>query len=229
MGTSQGNYGRKMYSDPLWRKKVGASRRLERIIVTKTCLKCGNYFDVERNISKDGNQIIKFRERQYCSRKCANGHEHSPEWNINISKGQNPKIYQFTCLYCNKEVTTSIRNRKFCSRKCVTEYRKLTTPKYQRYWEDCQFKFNVYDYPDKFDLSLIENHGWYKAKNRGDNPNGISRDHMISIKDGFKNNIDSKIMSHPANCQLLKHNENVSKHSNSSLTLDELLVKIKNW
>ena len=42
------------------------------------------------------------------------------------------------------------------------------------------------------ELNLIKKYGWYKAKNHGNNLNGISRDHMLSIADGFKNSIDPK-------------------------------------
>jgi len=87
----------------------------------------------------------------------------------------------------------------------------------------------VFDYPSYFDLFLIEKYGWYKAKNRGDNPNGISRDHMISIVDGFKNNIPPEIIKHPANCQLMKHPDNNRKNTKSSITIEELKSKISTF
>lgn len=97
----------------------------------------------------------------------------------------------------------------------------------ERYRQLCEFKFKLSDYPEYFDCEIIKNNGWYKAKNRGDVPNGVNRDHMYSIKDGFINNIDPSIMSHPANCQLMLHCDNIKKKSKSSLTLNELLEKIK--
>lgn len=93
----------------------------------------------------------------------------------------------------------------------------------------CAFDFVLNDFPDEFDLSLIKKFGWYKAKNHGDNPNGISRDHMYSVKDGFLNNVDPKIISHPANCQLLKQSKNASKKAKSCITLQELLIRIERW
>ena len=84
-------------------------------------------------------------------------------------------------------------------------------------------------YPNEFDFSLIEKNGWYKAKNHGDNLNGVSRDHMYSIMEGFRNNIDPDIISHPANCKLLLHNDNVSKSDNCSITIDELKKRINEW
>lgn len=52
---------------------------------------------------------------------------------------------------------------------------------------------------------------------------------MYSVKEGFKNNIDVKYLKHPANCQLLEHNLNSSKHSKSIITLDELKERIELW
>lgn len=98
-----------------------------------------------------------------------------------------------------------------------------------RYRQLCEFKFNLADYPNEFNFKLIEEYGWYKAKNRGNNPNGINRDHIYSIKDGFYNNVDPNIISHPANCQLITHNDNIKKKSKSNITLDELKLKIENW
>lgn len=98
-----------------------------------------------------------------------------------------------------------------------------------RYRQLCEFKFNLKNFPDKFDFKLIETYGWYKAKNRGNNPNGVTRDHMYSIKDGFINNIDTVKISHPANCRLILHGDNIKKKSKSCITFEELEERIKNW
>jgi hypothetical protein len=97
------------------------------------------------------------------------------------------------------------------------------------YRADCKFKFNLADYPDEFDFQLVTEHGWYSAKNRGNNIYGVSRDHMLSVKYGFDNGIDPKILAHPANCRLMLHRDNVSKLSKCSITLEDLLIKIAAW
>lgn len=97
------------------------------------------------------------------------------------------------------------------------------------YRQAAAFNFNLKDYPDRFNFSLIKKYGWYKAANRGNNLNGISRDHMVSVKYGFDNNIDPKTIGHPANCDLVRHSENSSKHSGCSITLEELLERIEKW
>lgn len=99
----------------------------------------------------------------------------------------------------------------------------------RQYRTDCAFRFSVYDYPDKFDLSLIDKHGWYSAKNRGNNQTGVSRDHMVSVKYGWENGIAPEIISHPANCAIMLHSDNVRKYSKNAITLEQLLEKIKSW
>lgn len=98
-----------------------------------------------------------------------------------------------------------------------------------RYRQLCEFKFSLNDYPDKFDFKLIGQYGWYKAKNRGNNLGGVSRDHMYSVKDGYINNVDPKIIAHPANCKLVRHYDNSKKKDKSSITLEELKKRIEEW
>ena len=69
----------------------------------------------------------------------------------------------------------------------------------------------------------------YKAKNRVDNPNVVSRDHMLSVRQGFELGLDPFILAHPANCKLMIHNENISKNKRSSISLDDLLERIKEF
>ena len=101
--------------------------------------------------------------------------------------------------------------------------------KLRKYRVDAAFTFSLKDFPDEFDFSLIETYGWYKAKNRGNNLGGVSRDHMYSVKDGFLNNVDPKIIAHPANCRLIRQGDNASKKDKSCITLEQLLERIKIW
>lgn len=101
---------------------------------------------------------------------------------------------------------------------------------YKVYKEQCSFKFNIYDFPDLFNLSLIEKYGWYSPKNsKNPNLNGVSRDHIFSISNGFKLGIDPKIISHPKNCSLIRHSENNKKNIKCNITLEELLEKINSY
>lgn len=133
------------------------------------------------------------------------------------------------CLCCQKEFETRKTLQKYCSKICwMNKIRELKSD-WEQYSIMCKFNFTVYDYPHWFDLSLIKTHGWYKAKNRGDNLTGISRDHMFSVKEGFRIGVDAKLISHPANCQLMPHSLNSTKHTKCSITYEELIERINNF
>jgi hypothetical protein len=113
--------------------------------------------------------------------------------------------------------------------KCRCEYHNKNKTEFELYKQRAKFKFNLKDYPNKFDFTLIKKYGWYKAKNRGDNLNGVSRDHMLSIKGGFRQGIEPELLAHPANCKLMRNNDNIRKNDKCTITYEELLERIKNW
>lgn len=123
---------------------------------------------------------------------------------------------------------TPVKKCRCCIR--LIHYKKLYCdscyPNIRLYRKRCKFDFNVYNYPQYFNLNLLENNGWYKP---GINPLGVSRDHLFTIADGFKNKVNPDIMKHPANCQLLLHADNNRKNMKSSITLEELLERIEHW
>ena len=134
------------------------------------------------------------------------------------------------CLNCKNELIYENRKNKFCSRKCQLELIRKDIPEKRLYKLDCRFKFNLADYKEEFNFELIKKHGWYAPTNsKAPNLNGISRDHMFSIDEGFKNNIKPELIAHPANCKLVSQRENSSKYKKSSITLEELKIKIENW
>lgn len=57
----------------------------------------------------------------------------------------------------------------------------------------------------------------------------MSRDHLYTVSDGFKNKVDPNIIKHPANCELILHTDNQKKNVKSKITLDELLKRIESW
>jgi YHS domain-containing protein len=132
------------------------------------------------------------------------------------------------CASCQKIFTTRKPNSKFCCRGCSAKGRivKYDLNCYRRM---AKFNFNLATYPEEFDFSLIKKFGWYSPTNKKDNLGGVSRDHIVSVKFGFINDIDPKIISHPANCQLLVHNENISKNHRSHMSLENLLLRIGWW
>ena len=191
-----------------------------------TCCKCKKKFKVIERENK-----FPSKKKYFCSSFCAHSRtitefqkQKSREWN----KANNQKNPEYNiCKSCGKQ--TKSWRCKFCCKECLKKWKQRNLTEYKKYRSDCQFRFSLSDYPNEFDFFLIKENGWYKASNHGNNLNGISRDHMYSVFDGFQNNIDPKIISHPANCKLMIHSENSSKHKKSSITLEELLERIKKW
>lgn len=171
----------------------------------------------------------KRKEKYFCSRPCANSRgkmTNETKQKISNALKKNPK--ECECKNC-LNIFEHHRHKMYCSNECYIEFKRKNRTKLQNYRLDAAFEFNIFDYPEEFDLELISKYGFYSASNRGGNLNGVSRDHMYSCKMGLINNIDPKILAHPANCILMRHNDNISKNSKSSITLDELIERIKEW
>lgn len=96
--------------------------------------------------------------------------------------------------------------------------------KFRQYQIDADFYFDFKDFPEDFDFSKV-NDMFHPIKNK----TGYTRDHMFSRSDGYKLNIDPRIIGHPANCRLIRHSENAKKHGKSCITLEELKDRIENW
>jgi Zn finger protein HypA/HybF involved in hydrogenase expression len=218
---------------------INKRRHLEKVEIEKNCPKCGKIFKVLRNIKNGIIYPIK-DERKYCSRTCANSKNWSKEHKDKLSKTIREKFgtskYETHCLGCNKKISSKTKSG-FC-KKCYSKSRigkrmffrtKHENEELDHYRLDCRFRFNLSSFPEEFDFELYKKYGKYKAANRGNNLKGISRDHMFSIMDGYKNKIAPEIIRHPANCNLMVHNENSSKHDSSSITLIELYERISNW
>ncbi|QXO12178.1 hypothetical protein pEaSNUABM44_00515 [Erwinia phage pEa_SNUABM_44] len=121
------------------------------------------------------------------------------------------------CPSCNiQEFTFGRFQHEFCpSCRTITEYRGL-----------CNFTHDLRNYPNEYDLILLEEHGMFHPKK---NPKGVSRDHMYSVHDGYHNKVDPSILKHPANCSIMLQTNNTIKHSTSSITYEELLERIRIW
>lgn len=202
------------------------------------CPKCNTQFD---NYSRWG-------AKKFCSRKCANSHipteSHLRKLKDTISKkstfknqfgthtkkikvnyvGEYTKIYLCTCKYSGT---------KFYSKTPKQVHPNLARSK-KEYTYSCQFRFGISKYPIWFSdaTKLIKKYGWYStpSSRKGiSNTNGISRDHLYSITDGWINKVPPSIIRHPANCYLLPHKKNQTKHKKSSITLEELYIRISKF
>jgi hypothetical protein len=227
-------------------KKKKEKRKFEYLQNPKLCANCESIIDYDK----------KFDNDKFCSRTCSisfNNHNRkgmtyslsdegrarlvesayknllNSESRKKSFENQNSKynrnINKIKCIECNSLTS----KKKYCSNECRRAYERKNMDEYQKYKQDCLFKFNLSDYPEQFDFSLIEKYGWYSPTNKKNNLEGVSRDHMLSVREGFELGIDPKIISHPANCRLMKHTDNISKNKKSVLTLEELLEKIKKF
>lgn len=217
--------------------KRRAQKASDRIDKTSECEKCAGIFT---------RLLLPNEHARFCSIACANSKTHSQETKAKISntlkvggKVFRPQKQPITCKVCSKETIPTelnLKRNKLCSEECYAKLKEQRKKERQKnltekqiYKHACSFNFSVYKFPDEFELNLIEKHGWYKPRNRGDNLTGITRDHMLSRTFGFENNIPIEHIKHPANCQLLVHGDNISKGKKSSISYQELLQRIDRW
>jgi len=199
----------------------------------KKCIHCNTVIPYE------------YRKNNYCNHSCValyNNPIREVTWVDNIKNGihnyliengirEKDKIgkYEIICKGCGNIFEKNRSDIKYCSSNCRKEFKRKNMDDYKKYKSDCSFKFNLKDYPDYFNFLLVEKHGWYSPTNKNNNLSGVSRDHMFSVREGFEKEIDPYLISHPANCELMIHNYNISKNKKSSITIDDLLNKIKEF
>lgn len=136
-------------------------------------------------------------------------------WTYNIA-GPYSKLYNNVCNHCG-DTKLGRNTRKYCD-KHVDLYSHN-----QRglYW----FSFNLADYPELFDFTLLKQHGM-----RSDtNPSGVVRDHRVSVADAIKYQYDAYYIRHPVNCELMLSLDNSRKYTSSSITYDELIQQVDIW
>lgn len=200
---------------------------------TKECPICNTHFE------------YNFPAQIFCSIKCANtGRTHTDETKQKISNSvlKLPRIIKPSRrLYKHPEVVGKFEKIIICKCKnCsfVGSYRNQTG-----YCNNCKhcysengrakfaFTFNVYDFPDLFDIDLIEQHGWRKTKGENININGVSRDHRVSVHEAIINDYDAYYIKHPMNCKVMLHSDNQSKGTQSSISYEELvrIVDLYDW
>ena len=220
------NPNRNSWNKTSLKRDTNAIKYGNKISEKRICPRCGEVFTL--TYREFGNSFKK----KYCSRKCANVRLHTEDTKNKISKSNSYERVSRKCKHCNNEFIVLPNSKKqFCSYKCIAKYRvrNINTESLSYYRNLCAFSFSLKDFPDEFDFSLIDEFGWYAAKNRGNNLNGVSRDHIVSIKYGYEHHIDPNIISHPANCQLMLQNNNASKGISSNITIEDLYKKIEQW
>lgn len=120
-----------------------------------------------------------------------------------------------------KTIGESLKNHHYgCNNHLIDEKKK--------YWNDCKFKFDPYVIPHLEGYHLLTTYNFRRKKSHTVQ-NNIEMDHMVSILYGWNHSIPPEIISHPANCEIMLDIENHSKNSNCSITIEQLLERIKNW
>lgn len=92
------------------------------------------------------------------------------------------------------------------------------------YYKKCSFAFDPYSLPNIPGYEKLLELGVYHPT---DNPNGVCRDHIVSVSYGWRNNVPPEIISHPCNCQFITNAENIAKNDKSLLTIEELKHRIE--
>lgn len=77
-------------------------------------------------------------------------------------------------------------SKKILFKGCTSTYKRKGMDQLRAYRLDASFNFNLKDYPDKFDFDLIKKYGWYSPTNKNNNLDGVSRDHVVSVKYGLR-------------------------------------------
>ncbi len=150
-------------------------------------------------------------------------------WNKGLTKETNEVIKKTSEQYPKnrKKPTLTRKQREFKRKRFMGKKNpnfNFNKTEFQKYEIKCQFTFNLNKYPEEFDLNKIKNM-FHPIKNKI----GYTRDHLLSIYDGFNLKINPKIIKHPANCNLILHSENSRKNKNSDIIEEELDLRIKKW
>ena len=90
-----------------------------------------------------------------------------------------------------------------------------------QYW----FSFSISDYPDLFDGNIIQEYGMRNLSN----PDGVTRDHKVSINEAIRNSYNPYYIKHPINCELMLFKDNVKKNTNSSITYEDLVKQVDRY
>lgn len=174
------------------------------------CLQCNIMLDRKRKSNK------------FCSNSCAATYHNArrdysvvrpgpkPKPTLPKEKLEYSKLYKCVCKHCGIEWRDRKRVQYCDKHKALYSHNGRAA-----YW----FTFSLSKYPDLFDSTLIKQYGFRSATN----PNGVTRDHKVSVNEAIKNNYDPYYIKHPLNCELMLFDENNRKNTKSSISYQELV------
>ena len=128
------------------------------------------------------------------------------------------KLLKLLILYKEELINTSLEEQNINLNTPSKEIKSIIS-----YRNKCRFKLKLEELQYIKGYSLLEKYGWY---NRETNPTGVVKDHRISVKFGYDNNLDPYLLSNSANCEFLTFTDNLKKSSKCSISYEELLLEI---
>ncbi len=119
---------------------------------------------------------------------------------------------------------------KHCQRPFTSKHRRYYCDTHVNLYNNRNqyaFTFSISKHPTLFHnyAALLKQYGMWSYSN----PNGLTRDHRISVNEAIKNNYDPYYIKHPINCELMNWQENNSKNTRSSLTYNELKLLVDKY
>ncbi len=148
-------------------------------------------------------------------------------WNKGLTKETDERLYNKNYPKNRKSPKYSMEEKKRRTYSWSGENNPRYNPhktEFEKYKIKCKFCFQMGKYQEEFPLEKLRSM-FHPYKNK----KGYTRDHILSIYDGFNQKISPKIIKHPANCQLILHFTNSKKNKKSEITYNELINKIKLW
>jgi len=208
--------------------------------IEKICIICNNEF-----------LAAKYKDQKYCSSEC--GAKSKKHYSPIIEKVNKERIKERTCneykyydnpnccIICNKILTydqSILRKCKCCSHSCSQkqkwkdeQYANNFSAKIIKNWDE-KLNYNHKEWREyKLEARKRSSRNYRKYKKHinsenlpiGKGEGKFNVDHKFSVYEGFLNNIDYKLISHPNNLQILTAKENITKGYKSSITKNELL------
>jgi hypothetical protein len=140
----------------------------------------------------------------------------------NIIIGLFSRVFTCSCKHCQTKFVSRIK-KQYCSKH--RDFYSVSNK------SGYKFTFNVFHYPELFDIDLLKSVGWFSPGGKAGkwNPNGLSRDHKISVNDAVAKGYDPYYITHPLNCELMPHVKNNKKKTNSSITYEQLKLIVDDY
>jgi len=209
-------YTKGVCKDPDNKKNMVEYRiRIEKYSLSpKICIQCDNpiSYDKKRN--------------NFCDTSCAaiynNIHRSSTAKKPGpTKKPKEPKLKYSTLYRCVCKHCGVIWRGRFNIQFCEEHKEMYSHSGRAQFW----FTFSLSSYPDLFDGNLIRQYGMRSKEN----PNGVTRDHKVSVQESIMNGYDPYYIKHPLNCELMLFKDNASKHTRSSIGYTDLVKAVDEY